>query len=140
MQQAIITAARGWLGTPYQHQASVKHVGADCLGLIRGVWREIYGQEPCIMPNYTPDWAEAQGVETLMLAAQSLLTPIALEDIEPSDLLLFRWKEDNPAKHCGILTAPNSFIHAHDGAFVTEVAFASWWQRRIAYAFRFAPA
>ena len=25
----IVAAARGWLGTPYRHQASVKGVGCD---------------------------------------------------------------------------------------------------------------
>ena len=38
-------AARAWLGTPYRHQASVKGVGADCLGLVRGLWREVAGAE-----------------------------------------------------------------------------------------------
>ena len=33
----IVAAARGWRGTPYRHQASVKHIGTDCLGLVRGV-------------------------------------------------------------------------------------------------------
>ncbi len=42
----IVRRARGWLGTPYHHQASVKGVGCDCLGLIRGLWRELCGPEP----------------------------------------------------------------------------------------------
>ena len=33
----VIAAARGWLGTPYHDQASVKSAGCDCLGLARGV-------------------------------------------------------------------------------------------------------
>ncbi|MEE8633091.1 MAG: hypothetical protein V3S93_01305 [Methyloceanibacter sp.] len=49
--------ARGWLGTPYHHQASVKGVGCDCLGLVRGLWRELCGPEPEAMPRYTRDWA-----------------------------------------------------------------------------------
>ena len=57
-REAIVTAARGWLGTPYHHQASVKGVGSDCLGLIRGIWRELYGPEPEAMPPYTPDWGQ----------------------------------------------------------------------------------
>ena len=36
----IVAAARRWLGTPYHHQATRQGVGADCLGLVRGVWRE----------------------------------------------------------------------------------------------------
>jgi hypothetical protein len=41
MRARALTAARSWLGTPYRHQASVKAQGADCLGLVRGVWREV---------------------------------------------------------------------------------------------------
>ena len=36
-RKAILAAAYDWLDTPYQHQASVKGGGCDCLGLIRGV-------------------------------------------------------------------------------------------------------
>jgi NlpC/P60 family putative phage cell wall peptidase len=39
----VVAAARDWLGTPYHDQASVKGVGCDCLGLVRGVWREVVG-------------------------------------------------------------------------------------------------
>lgn len=57
----IVAEALTWLGTPYRHQASVKGVGCDCLGLVRGVWRAVYGSEPEAAPGYTPDWAEARG-------------------------------------------------------------------------------
>jgi NlpC/P60 family putative phage cell wall peptidase len=40
-RETIVAAARSWFGTPYHHQASVKGVGSDCLGLIRGIWREL---------------------------------------------------------------------------------------------------
>ena len=43
MSAAHVASARGWLGTPYHHQASLKGVGCDCLGLLRGVWREVIG-------------------------------------------------------------------------------------------------
>lgn len=36
-RKAIVNAARSWLGTPYHHQASLRGVGCDCLGLIRGL-------------------------------------------------------------------------------------------------------
>jgi NlpC/P60 family putative phage cell wall peptidase len=49
-REQIVAAARGWLGTPYHHQASVKGVGCDCLGLIRGLWRELLGDEPETLP------------------------------------------------------------------------------------------
>ena len=48
-----------WIGTPYRHQASLQGVGCDCLGLVRGVWRALVGDEPEQAPPYAPDWAEA---------------------------------------------------------------------------------
>ena len=42
---SVVVEARRWLGTPYLHQASECGVGADCLGLLRGVWRGVIGPE-----------------------------------------------------------------------------------------------
>ena len=39
--QDIIQTARGWIWTRWQHQASVRGVGTDCIGLIAGVAREL---------------------------------------------------------------------------------------------------
>ena len=75
-RNGIVAAARGWIGTPYRHQASVKGAGTDCLGLIRGVWRETMGEEPETPPAYTPDWAETPGgtgAETLAEAAGRMI-------------------------------------------------------------------
>ena len=36
----------------YRHQASLKGVGCDCLGLVRGVWRALHGAEPERAPAY----------------------------------------------------------------------------------------
>ena len=64
----VLDAAVGWIGTPYRHQASQKGVGCDCLGLVRGVWREVYGSEPDRPGPYAPDWAEAGGGDPLIAA------------------------------------------------------------------------
>ncbi len=50
---SIVDAARAWIGTPYRHQASLRGVGCDCLGLLRGVWREVMGAEPEMPPPYS---------------------------------------------------------------------------------------
>src|ERR1700744_6755532 len=76
-----VAVARAWIGTPYVHQASVKGVGCDCLGLLRGVWRELHGEEPEDAPPYAPDWAEATGNETLYLALKNHITEIARNEI-----------------------------------------------------------
>ena len=134
----IVAEARAWIGTPYRHQGSLKGIGCDCLGLVRGVWRAVNGAEPEAVPAYAPDWAEASGVETLALAAARLLVP--LDDpnaFAPSDVILFRWRANLPAKHAAIVTSSGTMVHAHDGASVAQVAIAPWWRRRLAYAFQF---
>jgi NlpC/P60 family putative phage cell wall peptidase len=136
-RQDIVAEARSWIGTPYRHQASLKGVGCDCLGLVRGVWRAVIGREPERAPPYTPDWAEASGSEALARAAARHLIAVPLEKFAPGDVLLFRWRSHLPAKHAGIVTAKDLMVHAHDGAAVAEVAIVPWWRRRLAYAFRF---
>ncbi|MCA3555311.1 NlpC/P60 family protein [Aestuariivirga sp.] len=136
-QDRIVAAARGWIGTPYLHQASLKGVGADCLGLVRGVWREVVGGEPETPPPYQPGWAEMGGGEAMAEAARRHLTEIACTDYRPGDVLLFRWRAQLPAKHCGIAAPGGLMVHAQEGAAVAEVALSAWWLRRLAFAFRF---
>jgi NlpC/P60 family putative phage cell wall peptidase len=133
----IITEAREWIGTPYMHQASAKGAGCDCLGLVRGVWRALYGAEPEIAPAYTPDWAERAGAETLLEAARRNMREIAIEDAAPGDVLLFRMHAQAPAKHCAILDEDARIIHAYWGRAVVRSRFAPWWRARCAAAFSF---
>jgi NlpC/P60 family putative phage cell wall peptidase len=163
----IVALARDWLGTPYHHQASLRGVGTDCVGLVRGIWRELYGTEAEAAPAYTRDWAEGSGRETLLAAARRHLIEIAPAEARPGDVLVFRWRRHTLAKHCAILTAlplpacgesvgacprrrpgvrgglakPSignaRMIHALEGAPVSEVAVTPWWRRHLAAAFAF---
>ncbi|MEJ1991725.1 MAG: NlpC/P60 family protein [Maritimibacter sp.] len=136
----IVTLARGWIGTPYRHQASVKGAGADCLGLIRGIWREAVGEEPITLPAYTPDWGEARGAELLMQGAMAHLRPVAPGTEAPGDVILFRMRKGAVAKHLGLLSVTGAaprFIHAYSGHAVLENALTPPWQRRIVAYFRF---
>lgn len=134
----IISIARSWIGTPYRHQASLKGVGCDCLGLVRGVWRELHGTEPELPPAYQPDWAERSGEDWLRDAARRHFgAELTAAQMRPGDLLLFCWRLDLPAKHAGILCADDRFIHAYEQAAVIESALVPSWRRRIAGVFRF---
>ncbi len=133
----VVAAARGWLGTPYVHQASMRGAGADCLGLVRGLWRELSGAEPEVPPPYTMDWGETGGREVLRAAAERWLRPVAVQ--RPGDVLLFRMRDDGIAKHLGVLSGvgPDRFIHAFSGHGVVESPLSAPWARRIVGAFRF---
>ncbi|QGM96330.1 NlpC/P60 family protein [Methylocystis parvus] len=133
----IIGTARRWIGTPYVHQASLIHVGCDCLGLVRGVWRETIGEEPEAAPPYTSDWRETPGFETLLDAAHRHFAPLDVADFRAGDVVAFRFRDHLPAKHLGIATSPTHMVHAHSGACVAEIPIGAHWRKRIAGAFAF---
>ena len=134
----VVAEARRWIGTPYLHQGATLGAGCDCLGLIRGVWRALYGGEPVAVPAYSPDWSEPQGDEALWRAAALHLTPV--RDARPGDVLLFRMRQGGVAKHLGILSADGdapAFIHAYAGHGVIESPLPAPWARRIVARFAF---
>jgi NlpC/P60 family putative phage cell wall peptidase len=159
----VLAIAGSWIGTPYRHQGAVKGVGCDCLGLVRGIWREVYGAEPEAVPAYAPDWAERAGEERLLAAAERHFVGVsALEESLPGDLVLFRFRPHLAAKHLGILARlpregddrrcrdpvnrghderhdppPDAFIHAYEQSSVTLSALVPGWRRRIAGIYRF---
>jgi NlpC/P60 family putative phage cell wall peptidase len=139
--EEIVRRARAWIGTPYVHQASCRGAGSDCLGLIRGLWRELHGEEPEPVPPYSADGAEAGRHEQLLEGASRHLARIPVPDAAPGDVLAFRFATSGPARHLGILGAcPRgswTLIHAYSGHGVVESPLMPAWQRRLVAAFRF---
>lgn len=136
----IVAAARTWIGTPYRHQASVKGAGCDCLGLVRGVWREVVGPEPETPPAYTATWAELPGgnaEEAMAEAARRHMEEVSVSEAWAGDILLFRMRANGPAKHAAIISGENRMIHAWSGRAVVETSTGRWWRARAAHAFRF---
>ena len=137
---AVLAIARAWIGTPYLHQSSVQGVGCDCLGLARGIWRTLHGEELWIMPPYSRDWGEVGGREVLAEAARAALIEIPAKAAGPGALVLFRMGAGAPTKHCGVLgesIIQPSLIHAYDRSGVIEEAFTPAWARRAVFAFLF---
>lgn len=138
-QARAVAEARRWIGTPYVHQQAVRGAGSDCLGLIRGIWRALYGAEPATPPAYSMDWDEPQGAEVLWAAAQAHLVP-AQPGLAPGQVLLFRMRDGAVAKHLGVVSAVGAtprFIHAYTGHGVIESPLSAPWQRRLAARFDF---
>lgn len=131
MQARVIAETLSWIGTPYRHQAAQKGLGTDCLGLVRGVYQALYGAMPAV-PPYPP---VVTAGEPLLNAAADYLVPTSLP--EAGDVVIFRLRRGGQAVHCGILIAPNRFVHALAGRAVTATGYAPYWCTRTAAAFRF---
>jgi NlpC/P60 family putative phage cell wall peptidase len=135
--ERIIAAARAWLGTPYHDQASLRGTGCDCVGLARGVWREVVGPEPFPLPPYSRDWGETGSRELVAEVARRMMIEVSVTEAGPGAMVVFRMMPRAIAKHVGILTAPGSFIHAYERLGVIEQPLTQSWRRRIAFAFLF---
>ena len=132
----VRAAALGWVGTPYRHQGSRKAVGCDCLGLVLGVWREVYGAPPEAAPAYARDWAEIAG-DPLLDAARRHCVERMEGEARPGDLVLFRWRSGMAARHVAILLDHDRIVHACEGRAVIVTRLVPQWRRRIAGIFAF---
>ncbi len=135
LDDKVIAEALSWCGTPYQHQASCKGVGTDCLGLLRGVYRALYGAEPQMPPPYGP-YAEAGEAALLHMAAQTYLSETDAP-LAGGQVLLFQMRRRYPPRHVGIAISADHMVHALSSGHVCTTALAPWWQRHLVARFTF---
>lgn len=120
----IAAEAQQWIGTPFAHSASLRGVGADCLGLVLGVLRECGRNFSAPGYQLVPsEHNEAQLIGALQENCDKVLEP------QPGHILLFRWRR--LATHLGICTE-NGFVHAYFPAGrVVEVPLYPVWAGKI---------
>lgn len=131
----VVEAARRWIGTPYRHQSSAMGLGADCLGLVRGVWRDLYGVEPEQPPPYQRHAATFE--RTALLDATRRYFSSCDGQPQPGRLLLFQIRHDQPVRHCAICTEPGAMVHAIERRGVREEAMSKFWMNRLHSVFQF---
>jgi NlpC/P60 family putative phage cell wall peptidase len=66
-----------------------------------------------------------------------MMIEVPSAEVGPGALVLFRMKPRAIAKHVGILTGPECFLHAYERLGVMEESLSQSWRRRIAFAFLF---
>ena len=132
----IVGAARAWLGTPYRHRASTPGAGCDCLGLVRGVWRTLYGAEPAGGPNINAGGGGG-GRGGGGVGGGRGPFPRAAGAPRAGEVVLFRLQRNLPPRHCGIMVSGERFIHAQEGLGVVEANLGESWRKRVAAVFEF---
>lgn len=135
----VVAEARTWIGTRWLHQASLKGVGCDCIGLVAGVAREL-GISGAAEFFATPALRSyGRSPEPLLIAAcDALLDAVPISDAEPGDVLVMKFETE--PQHFGILSAldPPYMLHALAHARrVTEHRIDKVWGTRIVRAYRF---
>lgn len=140
----IIAQARTWLGTPYHHQARLKGVGCDCLGLVVGVADELAltHKDGSLLSSFdqTNYSHQPDGTYLLQMMA-SVLDEVPKEDARPGDVAVFDI-EGNP-QHVAILTEyieGLGMIHCYaPSRKVVEHRLDQKWQNKLVKVFRWQP-
>ena len=135
-REDIVKKAREWIGTPWAHQASVKGVGCDCVGMVRGVYTELTGKKVGGAMDYTRSFYLFSGEERLKNEIAKYCIEIPIEEAKSGDVILISFL-NLPSHHIGIL-AGTTFIHSwEDIGKVVEIPYDAAWKRLTKAVFRF---
>lgn len=111
-RQAIVDEAKTWIGTPWHHEARVKHHGVDCGQFLLEVYEKV-GLIPHIQPDhYSMDFmchrSEEWFIETILQFANEIthMEPPYL----PGDVIMFQ--QGRIYSHSAIITDWPQIIHA----------------------------
>lgn len=110
----IVAEARGWIGTPFHHQASIRNIGCDCIGLIAGVALALGirgADEWHACPEYH-SYSRQPDAKLILRGCARFLEEIPISAVTPADILLLRFERD--PMHFALLssTRPPRVIHA----------------------------
>jgi len=93
----VITEARTWVGTPYLHQARMKLVGVDCIGVVIGTARAL----GLVATDFDITGYSRQPDGTLIEKAGRYMTRITQAAMQPGDVVAIAF--DGDPQHFGIL-------------------------------------
>jgi cell wall-associated NlpC family hydrolase len=90
LRAAVLEEARGWIGTPFHHEARVKGAGVDCAMLLAEVYERAGLIGRIDIPHYPPDWHLHRDAERFLARLAAHAREIAGPP-EPGDIALFRY-------------------------------------------------
>lgn len=122
----FIAEAREWIGTKFHHQAAVKGVGCDCIGLIRGVKNQLIEDDILATLDYSMQPNNFRFYNNLEKHPELEPTNV----LEPGILLLFKFIRE--PQHIAIYTDKNTIIHSYQPrGQVVEHRLDDKWKDRI---------
>lgn len=111
----IVDEARTWIGTPYHHQARLRGVGVDCIGLVGGVALALAlpGADAWAREADLHNYARTPDPALLRDACARYFDRVTNADARMGDVLLFAL--DGQPRHFAILVSeyPRRIVHAY---------------------------
>lgn len=137
---SIAKEAREWIGTRWHHQASLKGVGTDCIGLVVGV-AAACGIAEAASFRATPEYrnyGREPDPKMLLDGCDRWLMRISMWDVRLADILVFRFAKE--PQHFALVSKenPQYIIHAYAQVRkVVENRLDDVWSSRVVRAYRF---
>lgn len=135
----ILAAARAEIGTPFRHQGRISGKALDCAGLVCHVANTL-GLEYLDQQGYSK--RPSQGLLESALDDQPRLKRVALDTMQPGDVLLMKF--DGDPQHLAIYAGwsdvyqDEGIIHAWlQAKKVAENRMTDEWRSRIVRVYRF---
>lgn len=135
----IVRVARGWVGTPYQHQGRTKGYASDCIGLIYGVADELgLVPEGFVIKPYGRMPNPIELLSHVHEGCDELPKPY-IDHLQFGDVVVMAFVQQ--PVHMGIIAnhphRPFSLIHAYSASGkVVEHGLDEEWLRKIRRAYR----
>ncbi|MBW6497203.1 MAG: C40 family peptidase [Bacteroidales bacterium] len=119
----LYTELYKWLGTPHVLRSRGQG-GIDCSGLVKIVFRKVYGMD---LKGSSQDISR-------------MVNPIKLEELKEGDLVFFRIYHQSRIDHVGIFLGNGRFIHtsSSSGVTISEMS-ARYYRQRFVKAGRILP-
>lgn len=132
----VVAEARSWIGTPFVHQARLKGIGVDCIGLISQT-----AKAKGLLQADATDYSRTPDPARMRSALTQHLDPVPFKDIQPADILWFR--VISQPQHVGLVTEVTPklrMVHAYSRKKMNqciEQDVGGFWRSRIVGCFRF---
>lgn len=132
----VVAAARAWIGTPFAHQAALRGIACDCIGLVSGVAAELGLPEAA---RFRSDarffgYGRLPQPARLLAACREYLDAAMLPDMRLGDVLLMTMLRE--PMHFGFVSQlrPLRVLHAYQpvGRVVEHCVDAKWKRRVLA--------
>lgn len=114
-REAVVEEARTWIGTRWQHQARLKGVGTDCLGMVVGtaVALEVPGVRQLLTDPALQGYGRTPVSQALLDACDRYMERIAVSAADLGDVLVIGFQHG--PQHFAIVSCrePLRIIHAY---------------------------
>ena len=105
---------KAWIGTPYKWGGTLKRLGTDCSGFVRGVFREGFDVD---LPRVSRDQYRTG-------------FSVPRDSLQPGDLVFFDTQDRGRINHVGVYVGDGRMVHASSTRGVIEVDLGARYYRR----------